>query len=148
MQAGPHLIKFSIIMHTYTHQSEALCIHVHCCYACFHFYFYKGATALRSAYFGPGTGYIYMDNVACTGSESQLRLCTHITSHDCGHSEDASVRCQPGINGYALPVYVYTYLAYCIIAAEKLIQPAILDDSLDYVTYVQIWSLPCVDFTW
>ena len=35
-----------------------------------------------------------MDDVACSGNESTLTSCTHITSHNCGHSEDAGVQCQ------------------------------------------------------
>ena len=52
-----------------------------------------GAIAWSSAHFGEGTGNILMDDVACTGSESRLTFCSHITSHNCQHSEDASVRC-------------------------------------------------------
>uniref|UniRef100_A0A1X7SFF9 SRCR domain-containing protein n=1 Tax=Amphimedon queenslandica TaxID=400682 RepID=A0A1X7SFF9_AMPQE len=34
-----------------------------------------------------------MDNVGCTGYELFLTNCSHITSHNCGHYEDAGVRC-------------------------------------------------------
>ena len=52
-------------------------------------------TALSSAYFGVGTGEIWLDDVFCTGSESELLDCSHddIGVDDCDHSEDASVRC-------------------------------------------------------
>ena len=50
-------------------------------------------TALGSAYFGQGSGTILLDDVQCNGTESYLTNCTHITNHNCGHSEDASVRC-------------------------------------------------------
>ena len=52
-------------------------------------------TALSSAYFGAGTGRIWLDDVSCTGSESELLDCSHdgIGVHDCDHFEDASVRC-------------------------------------------------------
>ena len=34
-----------------------------------------------------------MDDVHCTGIESNLTSCTHTNNHNCGHSEDAGVRC-------------------------------------------------------
>ncbi|XP_071829391.1 scavenger receptor cysteine-rich domain-containing protein DMBT1-like isoform X12 [Apostichopus japonicus] len=51
--------------------------------------------ALRYAYFGPGSGPIWMDDVHCVGHETSLDQCPHngIGSHNCGHGEDASVRC-------------------------------------------------------
>ena len=35
-----------------------------------------------------------MDNVQCTGTESRLFDCTHLTTHNCIHAEDAGARCQ------------------------------------------------------
>ena len=42
-----------------------------------------------------GSGSIWLDEVSCIGSESQLLECPHnrIGNHNCYHSEDASVRC-------------------------------------------------------
>jgi len=52
-------------------------------------------SAVRSAYFGQGSGYIWLDNVHCVGNESSIENCPHNgwNSHDCSHSEDASVIC-------------------------------------------------------
>ena len=58
-------------------------------------YLHTGATALSRATFGQGTGQIWLDNVACTGSETRLIDCpaNALGSHNCQHSEDAGVRC-------------------------------------------------------
>ena len=62
-------------------------------------YMHTGATALSRAAFGQGTGQIWLDNVACTGSETRLIDCSAnpLGSHNCQHSEDAGVRCGTGI---------------------------------------------------
>ena len=51
--------------------------------------------ALGRAYFGSGSGEIYLDSVMCNGSEGALQQCTAspIGVHNCDHSEDAGVRC-------------------------------------------------------
>ncbi|XP_026066298.1 scavenger receptor cysteine-rich domain-containing group B protein-like [Carassius auratus] len=53
----------------------------------------------RSAYFGEGSGQIWMDNVNCTGNESALSKCAYLglEHNDCSHSKDVGVICQPVI---------------------------------------------------
>ena len=55
-----------------------------------------GGIPYRNAYFGAGTGPIYLDDVACTSSASQLLECSSrpISSHNCLHSADAGVGCE------------------------------------------------------
>ena len=51
--------------------------------------------AYLGAFFGRGSGPIYIGNVTCNGSESQLIDCVYDndTTQDT-HAEDAGVRCQ------------------------------------------------------
>jgi hypothetical protein len=60
---------------------------------------FPGATAYAGARFGQGTGPIVMDEVRCTGSEATLMDCPSNLSHNCGHHEDAGVRCTLSIYG-------------------------------------------------
>ncbi len=46
------------------------------------------------ARYGTGTGAILLDQVSCNGSETRLSNCSHMTKHDCLHSEDVGVRCE------------------------------------------------------
>ena len=55
-----------------------------------------GAVAFGNAHFGAGVGPVYLDNVHCSGRESNLTDCSSSSIVYCyrGHSEDAGVRCQ------------------------------------------------------
>ena len=60
-------------------------------------HFLTDAVALPRATFGQGTGNILLDDVVCVGTEATLASCpaNPIGTHNCAHSEDAGVRCQP-----------------------------------------------------
>ena len=56
-----------------------------------------------------GNGSIWLDNVRCRGTETDIASCTRNNwgSHDCGHDEDVSVRCGLDIRGI---VYVTAFI--------------------------------------
>jgi len=45
--------------------------------------------------YGEGEGDIWLDNLRCVGSETNLNDCPHngIAQHNCGHQEDVSISC-------------------------------------------------------
>ena len=51
--------------------------------------------ALKGAYFGPGSGSIWMSDVQCGGSESTVKDCwsQRWVTKNCGHHQDAGVIC-------------------------------------------------------
>ena len=74
---------------------------------------YSGAvSALGGAYFGAGSGPIHFDEVACTGTETRLADCSHsgIGIHNCGHGEDAGVRCDTMSCEYKNSIIVCLYV--------------------------------------
>ncbi|XP_062377724.1 deleted in malignant brain tumors 1 protein-like isoform X2 [Sardina pilchardus] len=60
----------------------------------------KAVSAPDKAYFGQGSGKIWLDNVGCSGTESSITTCSHrgLGVHDCSASEDAGVVCAVGSN--------------------------------------------------
>ena len=51
--------------------------------------------ALNGAYYGQGSGSIWMSGLQCVGSESTVRDCRsqELVAENCGHHQDAGVIC-------------------------------------------------------
>ena len=60
----------------------------------------EGGINTEGAAFGEGTGRIWMDEVRCSGQETELINCRFQGwgQEDCGHNEDAGVICVGGKN--------------------------------------------------
>ena len=110
-----------------------------------------GATAHRNAHFGQGVGPILFDNVLCSGSESFLQNCTHITNHNCGHHEDAGVTCS-GIHyiHYGLTKYFanlnFDNSGKCVEGAIRLVGGANNLQGRVEVCIGNQWGTVCDDF--
>ena len=83
----------SLDMHIQEVSASTVLIQVRsiCCFIC-----NTGGTPYYNAFFGAGTGPIYLDDVVCTSSASQLLECSSnpVLVHNCDHHADAGVGCE------------------------------------------------------
>ena len=65
----------------------------------------RNPTVVRGPQYGYGTGLILLSNVECTGTETDIKDCTHPGwgVNDCKHSEDIGVDC---CKFYLLMIYI------------------------------------------
>ena len=69
-------------------------------------------SSYANAYFGQGSGPIWLDGVRCTGSESTLASCGHLgvgvtITRNCSHSEDAGVWCHGTQGSLFIAIYMW-----------------------------------------
>ena len=57
--------------------------------------FGNAVAAPHNAFYGQGSGQIWLDDVNCVGTELTIVHCSHNRwgSHNCNHADDASVKC-------------------------------------------------------
>ena len=55
----------------------------------------KAVNASHSAYYGQGSGHIWLDDLRCVGNEQTIGDCIHLGwgNHNCDHGHDAGVMC-------------------------------------------------------
>jgi len=58
----------------------------------------KAIAARRNAFYGQGSGDIWLDNLNCVGTERSIVNCSHRGwgIENCGHYDDAGVKCSAG----------------------------------------------------
>ena len=58
----------------------------------------KAIAATLRAFYGQGSGQIWLDNVNCVGTEPAIENCSYFGwgFHNCIHQEDAGVKCSSG----------------------------------------------------
>ena len=76
---------------------------------------YGPPIAARSkAYYGQGSGQIWLDNLNCNGNELTIGECPHAGwgMHDCEHNKDAGVKCS---YGNSIVYFCTNYLSYEVV---------------------------------
>ena len=92
-----------------------------------YYYYVRGFTCVTggirysNAYFGAGTGPIYLDDVACSLTDNQLLECSSrpLLTHDCDHRDDAGVGCEGKFIFYVESANYILIIAYTSTTCEQ-----------------------------
>lgn len=83
---------------------------------------YTGTSVLPGGTYGPGTGTVYLTNVACSGNETGLLDCPNsgsIGATGCLHSQDVGVLCDPQLCKCNFSPTVFIPCKYLAIIGKK-----------------------------
>ena len=106
---------------------------------------------LHRAAFGQGSGQIWLDNVACIGSETRLVDCraNTIGIHNCVHSQDAGVRCSitcKGLNKQTCYAFTLSCTVTGTMGEIRLVNGTVPTEGRVEVCNNNIWGTVCDDF--
>jgi len=100
---------------------------------CRHLGYGEPISVKGSAAYGRGSGTIWLDDMACVGTEPTLSDCFHLGpgNHNCGHSEDVGVVCKgnyhiASLYGEDLFLQIVTIHKFAINLLSYLVTPVIL----------------------
>ena len=118
-----------------------------------HFLLILGTAYYQNAYFGAGSGPIWLDDLGCSGNELTLIQCYNrgLGSHDCSHSEDVGVRCSGTKRGsnywhWLIQLMYFSYKGTCTNGNVRLIGGPNTTSGRVEVCANNQWGTVCDDY--